>query len=51
MEMTSLHFNAHVSILPAISDDHLLRLPSADHLLNHLGTVHASALFSLAEAS
>ena len=40
-----------VGILPATSADHLLRLPAADHLLNHLGTVHASALFSLAEAS
>lgn len=51
MDLTSLPFNAHVGILPATSDDHLLRLPGAPHLLNHLGTVHASALFSLAEAS
>ncbi len=29
----------------------MLRLPAGDHYLNHLGTVHASALLALAEAS
>ena len=31
--------------------DGLLRLPADNRYTNHLGTVHASALFSLAEAS
>lgn len=31
--------------------DHVLEMPIADSVLNHLGTVHAAAQFALAEAA
>ena len=49
--VTELPFNRFVGIEAANSEGRLLRLPAADEYLNHLGTVHASALLALAEAA
>jgi acyl-coenzyme A thioesterase PaaI-like protein len=51
MDITELPFNALIGIERAEGEDTLLRLPSDSRFLNHLGTVHASALLALAEAS
>jgi acyl-coenzyme A thioesterase PaaI-like protein len=48
--VTELPFNKLLSLQPADAA-HLLRLPAGGQYLNHLGTVHAGALLSLAEAS
>jgi acyl-coenzyme A thioesterase PaaI-like protein len=49
--VTELPFNQLISIQPASDSAQLLRLPPGGKYLNHLGTVHASALLALAEAS
>lgn len=49
--VTELPFNRFIGIESETSDDKLLRLPTGERYLNHLGTVHASALLALAEAS
>lgn len=46
-----LPFNTFLGLEAADEPDRLLRLPAGPHYLNHLGTVHASALLALAEAS
>lgn len=46
-----LPFNKFVGIERADDEVQLLRLPEGGQYLNHLGTVHASALLALAEAS
>jgi len=46
-----LPFNSLLGIQVATKPSKLLRLPSGDQYLNHLGTVHASAQLALAEAS
>lgn len=46
-----LPFNKFVGIKRATDETQLLRLPIGGQYLNHLGTVHASALLALAEAS
>jgi len=51
MDITHIPFNALVGIEHAEVDGALLQLPSNPRYLNHLGTVHASALLALAEAS
>jgi acyl-coenzyme A thioesterase PaaI-like protein len=51
MDITRIPFNALVGIERAEADGALLQLPSDPRYLNHLGTVHASALLALAEAS
>ena len=51
MDVTRIPFNALVGIERAEVDGALLQLPSDPRYLNHLGTVHASALLALAEAS
>jgi acyl-coenzyme A thioesterase PaaI-like protein len=51
MDVTRIPFNALVGIERAAADGALLQLPSDPRYLNHLGTVHASALLALAEAS
>jgi acyl-coenzyme A thioesterase PaaI-like protein len=51
MNVTELPFNALVGIERAEADGALLQLPAGARYLNHLGTVHASALLALAEAS
>ncbi len=49
--VTELPFNRFLGIETASGTAHLLRLPAGAQYLNHLGTVHASALLALAEAS
>lgn len=49
--VTELPFNSFLGIEEASDTAHLLRLPPGGQYLNHLGTVHASALLALAEAS
>ena len=49
--ITDLPFNSFLGIQIASEPSKLLRLPSGDQYLNHLGTVHASAQLALAEAS
>ena len=51
MQITELPFNSFVGIETAREPSQLLRLPSSERYLNHLGTVHASAQLALAEAS
>ena len=51
MDELDLPFNNFVGIIDADEDEFLLALPESDNYFNHLKTVHASALFSLAEAS
>ena len=51
MNVTELPFNALIGIERAEADGALLQLPASSRYLNHLGTVHASALLALAEAS
>lgn len=45
-----LPFNQFIGLQSAAAP-HLLSLPAGGQYLNHLGTVHASALLALAEAS
>lgn len=49
--VVELPFNQFIGLEPAIGDGRLLSLPAAARYLNHLETVHASALLALAEAS
>jgi len=49
--VTELPFNRFIGLQPAASPEKLLQLPAGGNYLNHLGTVHASALLALAEAS
>jgi acyl-coenzyme A thioesterase PaaI-like protein len=49
--VTELPFNSFLGIQTASHQAQVLRLPSGDQYLNHLGTVHASAQLALAEAS
>jgi len=49
--VTELPFNNFLGIEQASDAECLLRLPTGGQYLNHLGTVHASALLALAEAS
>ena len=51
MDITRIPFNALVGIEHAEVDGAILQLRSDPRYLNHLGTVHASALLALAEAS
>ncbi len=52
MDLTLLPFNQLIGLRHcACKTDSLLTLPDDPKYLNHLGTVHASALYSLAEAS
>ena len=51
-DVTELPFNRFIGLeLSPGQPDRLLILPAAPQYLNHVGTVHASALYSLAEAS
>jgi len=51
MSVLTLPFNSFLGLEPASEPGQLLRLPADPKYLNHLGTVHASALLALAEAS
>src|SRR3954467_11694758 len=51
MHVTDLALNKMMGIqLPPSGDGHVLELPESPLLLNHVGTVHASVQFALAEA-
>jgi acyl-coenzyme A thioesterase PaaI-like protein len=49
--VTELPFNMFLGLEQVDESPLLLRLPAGAKYLNHLGTVHASALLALAEAS
>lgn len=51
MDVFNLPFNKHIGIASADTEGYLLMLPERNEYLNHLGTVHASAQFALAEAT
>lgn len=52
MDVTQLPFNRFVGIESCEKrEGGIFELPAANKFLNHVGTVHASALFGLAEAS
>lgn len=52
MEVLEIPFNKFIGLKKAeAKDNYLLKLESDERYLNHLGTIHASALFALAEAS
>lgn len=50
MEVTKLPFNKFIGLQKG-KDDYLISLPTGEQYTNHLGTVHASALFAVAEAA
>jgi acyl-coenzyme A thioesterase PaaI-like protein len=49
--VTELPFNRLIGLQTASTAEQLLLLPPGEQYANHLGTVHASALLALAEAS
>ena len=49
--VTELPFNRLIGLQTAPTAEQLLLLPPGEQYANHLGTVHASALLALAEAS
>lgn len=51
MDVSQLPFNRLAGLAPADGTSYLLQLPESPGTLNHLGTVHASAQFALAEAA
>jgi len=51
MNIQEVPFNRFLGIQPSAKDGYILELANNDHLANHLGTLHAGALFSLAEAT
>jgi acyl-coenzyme A thioesterase PaaI-like protein len=51
MNVLDLPYNNYIGLKDADEDKYLLELPESKKYLNHLKTVHAGALFSLAEAS
>lgn len=51
MKITELPFNKLINISLSTDKDYLLSLDDRIEYTNHLGTVHTSALFSLAEAT
>jgi acyl-coenzyme A thioesterase PaaI-like protein len=50
MDVTQIPFNKFIEIVQSSTDDCVLELGFKDNMKNHLGTFHASAQFSLAEA-
>jgi acyl-coenzyme A thioesterase PaaI-like protein len=51
MDITKLPFNQFIGVEHSKREGYVLSLPSGDRYTNHLGTVHASAMMSLAEAT
>jgi acyl-coenzyme A thioesterase PaaI-like protein len=51
VDVVALPFNSLLNMHPATEPDQLLELPAGSQYLNHVGTVHAGALLTLAEAS
>ena len=50
MDVTQIPFNKFIEITHASAEEGALELAFSDRLQNHLGTLHASAQFALAEA-
>ncbi len=51
MDVTQLPFNEFIGLKYSDKQDYLLMLGDKPEYLNHLSTVHAGALFTLAEAT
>ena len=51
MNIQEVPFNRFLGIQASAKEGYILELANNDHLSNHLGTMHAGALFSLAEAT
>lgn len=51
MKIQEVPFNEFLGIRQSAKEGYILELANNDNLLNHLGTLHAGALFSLAEAT
>ncbi len=51
MDVTQIPFNALVGLAHSDDERYMLMLPAGEKYTNHVGTVHASALFALAEAT
>jgi acyl-coenzyme A thioesterase PaaI-like protein len=51
MDITQIPFNKLIGIIHSTDTDYLLQLDAKSDYLNHLNTVHAAALFTLAEGS
>ncbi len=51
MDVTTIPFNRLIGLGTSDDSRYLLMLPTGGQFLNHVGTVHASALFALAEAT
>ncbi len=51
MDVTAISFNKLIGLQASDNGDYMLMLPAGGQFLNHVGTVHASALFALAEAT
>ena len=51
MNVFELPFNKYIGLEKSPDSDYLLILNEKEEYLNHLSTVHASALFALAEAT
>lgn len=51
IDITKVPFNVLLGISLSSNSDYLLQLDAKEEYTNHLGTVHAAALFALAEGS
>lgn len=51
MKVQEVPFNQFIGIKKSIKDNYLLQLEEKHNYKNHLGTLHASVLFALAEAT
>lgn len=51
MEILEIPFNRFINLKYSTNPEYLMMLDNKDVYHNHLGTVHASALFALAEAT
>lgn len=51
MDITEIPFHKFLGLQKSDDDRYILKLEEKDEYLNHLGTVHASVLFALAEST
>jgi len=51
MNVQDVPFNRYLGIQPTVKEGYILEMEYDKKLINHLGTLHAGALFSLAEAA
>ena len=49
--VTEIPFNKHLGLVASHDPSALLELPEGPQYLNHIGTIHAGALLSLADAA